>query len=141
MKMEDKNRLDDIIGKKLNQFEAPYQPSSWDALNERLDAETELANENFDELIQKKISAMETPYQPLHWLMMSALLDEKAALRRELVRCKTAEVLLVLLLLFTFTQIPPVTSSLPNLKPIASKNKINVPASDTELDFSKRKFF
>lgn len=135
--MEDKHRLDDIIGKKLNQFEAPYQPSSWDALNERLDAETELPNESFDELIQKKISDIETPYQPLHWLKMSALLDEKAALKRELVRCKTAEVLLVLLLLFTFTQIPPVTSSLPNLKLIASKNKVNVPASDTELDLSK----
>lgn len=101
--MEDK-RLDHIIKEKLERLEdAPYQPDSWDALQERMDAEADMA---FDDSVRQKFQHWEAGYQREHWNLLKEQMDAVAA-RRLLYRYKATELVLVLLLLLTIGQLLP----------------------------------
>ncbi|MEL6944249.1 MAG: hypothetical protein AAFO82_16430, partial [Bacteroidota bacterium] len=133
--MEDK-RLDNIIDSKLGDFELPYQPGSWDALANKLnDAD---ATERFDEGIRRKLSDIDQSYQPLYWDLLAQRLEQETTFRRQLLRYKATEILLVFLILITFVQIFQ-NQTMKNMLPFGNKvisEKIT-PRSSTSIDVYK----
>ncbi|MEN0049037.1 MAG: hypothetical protein AAF806_18375 [Bacteroidota bacterium] len=141
--MEDK-RLDNIIGDKLGDFEIPYQSSSWDALADKLNEAD--ATERFDESIRRKLSDIELSYQPLYWDMLAQRLEQENTFRKQLIRYKATELLLVFLILITFVQVFP-NQGMRNILPFGNKgiseelnvtakasNEINTYKSSVDVD-------
>lgn len=87
----------------LDRLEAPYDPSSWAALQRRLDAP--FAEENpapvdpVDKAVYHKLQQLEAPYQPEHWTLLSGRLTELRRMRRRLWAAKASELAILLLLL------------------------------------------
>lgn len=130
--MEDKN-LDNILEDKLSNFEFPYQAHTWDALAEKLDA-ADQAVEQFDQKVREKLSESDMPYQPAYWDLMAQRLDKEASLRRQLVRYKITEALLVLLILVTFVHIFSNPLGRQKLLPISSTSPIEPTVTTTVFD-------
>ena len=129
--MKDK-KLDHIIREKLEQLDIPYEPSTWDALERRMDAAQ--AETEFDDTIRKKVKNWEATYKVGHW----DLLEEKmnaAAAQRVLYRYKAAELALLLLFLFTLGQLLP-NKLLSPTKSIASSEQFKNATTTKQNDIS-----
>ncbi len=103
--MEDKH-LDQWIGDKLGNLDVPYQSSSWEQLQGRLEEE-EASDHDFDAAMRERLSDIEISYRPSYWNMLAARLEEEDALRRQFIRLKSIELGLLFLLLITFINISP----------------------------------
>lgn len=109
---KNKETLDELLREKLERIHPSYQPESWDGLAQRLDdlaggtppADTDKA---LDETAFERLHQLDVPYQPHHWQQMAALLDREHAGARAVVRTKSAELLLLLLLLITLANLLP----------------------------------
>lgn len=87
----------------LENFEAPYDPSTWAALEQRLDAPVggkHPAPANaVDQAVFRTLERIEAPYQPEHWDLLANRMTETARLRRRLWLTKLSETAIFLLLL------------------------------------------
>ncbi len=104
--------FDDVISNKLNRLEVPVSANGWNMMEKMIEAEETaelLENEAaVDNLVVEKLDRFEVAYQPHHWQMMAHRLEEEFFFRYHLLRCKAAEVGLMLLLLLTIVQYTPV---------------------------------
>ncbi|MEM1324681.1 MAG: hypothetical protein AAGI23_01945 [Bacteroidota bacterium] len=100
--MQDKD-LDKIIADKLDKLDVPYQANSWEALEGKLDAND--TEGQFDEQVRQRLEGVEMPYQSTYWDRFAQQLDQDKLLRKQLLRYKLTEALLVLLILITFVHI------------------------------------
>lgn len=129
--MKDK-KLDHIIREKLERLDIPYEPSTWDALERRMDAaqvETE-----FDDNVRKKVQNWEATYKTGHWDLLEEKMDAAAA-QRVLYRYKAAELALLLLFLFTLGQLLP-NKLLSPTKPVASSEQFKNATNTNQNDIS-----
>lgn len=98
----DLNKFDKHIKSSLENLEAPYDPSSWQALESKLDSafleEQPAPVEPVDLVVKKSLERMEVPFQPSHWNILQGKLNQVALVRRVRLS-KLAEVAIFLLLL------------------------------------------
>lgn len=107
--------FDDAISGKLNRLEVPLAAGEWSRMEKMIEADEtaeQIENEAVvDNVIYEKLERFEVPFQPHHWQMMAHRLEDEFFVRYHLIRCKVAELGLMLLLLLTFVRFTPVIES------------------------------
>ena len=88
-----KRDFDENVRKLLSDFEASYDPTSWDAFEEKLNFEEEM-----DALIKESMENHKEPFQEEHWELLTEEINRRKI--RTLVK-RTTEVAILLLLVFT----------------------------------------
>ncbi|MCU0347995.1 MAG: hypothetical protein MUC59_13725 [Saprospiraceae bacterium] len=125
--------FDEVVSNALNNVKAPLAASDWSEMEKMIEADEAaemLENEaQIDNLAFEKLERFEVPFQPLHWQMMSNRLEEEFYLRYHLLRCKAAEVGVMVLLLLTIVRYSP---ELVGEKPSPTPST-NWPSEKTEL--------
>lgn len=105
------NNFDKKLKELLENYEAEYQPSDWDLMEEQIEAHSDLHPQLEDVLLDgvayDSLYHLEEAYQPENWDLMREKLDASYALRRKLMKYKVAEVGLVLLFIFTLIRFLP----------------------------------
>lgn len=104
--------FDDVVLGKLNGLEVPFMTGDWSRMEKMIEAEEaaeKLENEALiDNAIGERLENFSVAYQPHHWQIMASRLEEEFYFRYHLIRCKAAEVGLMLLLLLTIVHFTPV---------------------------------
>lgn len=87
----------------LDNLEVPYDPASWKALEQRLNApfaeEHPAPVDSVDKALFRTLDRLESPYQPAHWDVLAGRLNHAARVRRRLWIMKLSEAAIFLLLL------------------------------------------
>ena len=99
--------LDGLVMAGLADFEVAFDPSSWEALEERLTDEQIQEDTQIDDLARQNLTNFEAPYKKSHWEIMAERLEEEFSLRRRIYRYKVMEVALMLLFIFTLVNYLP----------------------------------
>ncbi len=92
-------RFDEQLREKVESYETTSAPQ-WAKFQEKYNANKSIA---FDSSITSKVARLKSGYNSEHWLILRARLRKIAALRKELFSYKILESILVLLMLFTFS--------------------------------------
>lgn len=103
--------FDEAIGERISALEATVPEAAWAAFAPLLDVEdtTEiLENEaSVDSALYAKLGNLSVPYQAGHWERMALRLEEAFVLHRHIIRQKTAEAVLMALLLISLLHFEP----------------------------------
>ncbi|MEI6407889.1 MAG: hypothetical protein WCR52_00775 [Bacteroidota bacterium] len=95
--------FDAKIKSALERIEAPYEPATWSALEQKMSASDLLHSErqtnSFDQVFQKALTNLEAPFDQAHWEQMSIRIDRENRLRRRIWITKFAEAAIFLLLI------------------------------------------
>lgn len=95
--------FDTKIKAALDQIEAPYDPATWLALEQKMSVSDLLHSDrmtnSFDQLIQKALANHEAPFDQAHWEQMSIRIDRENRIRRRIWITKFAEAAIFLLLI------------------------------------------
>jgi hypothetical protein len=98
----DLKNFDKQIKSNLENFEAPYDSSSWQALENRMNAvfaeEEPAPVEQVDLIVKRALERLEAPYQTADWSLMNTRLNQNLLVRR-IKMSKIAELAIFLLLL------------------------------------------
>jgi hypothetical protein len=133
------NQLDKKIKEKLEGLRPPLPPDSWEQFEQRLsEAESgipETREKAVDEALFKKLHQLEVPYRSGSWPSLEKRLDREFVRPEVVMRYKTVELLLVLLIVLTFWQYKPapVVES-PN--PVAGMESTAPPAATADAEAS-----
>lgn len=103
-KEQHKQQLDDLVRQKLSPMSPVYDPRSWERLSRRLDQEPLTAPEAMDAVIRERLKRVNTPYQRRSWQRLALQLELEYRRTQAVMRYKSMEMILALLLLFVFTQ-------------------------------------
>ncbi len=118
--MKSKHDFDEFIRGRIQEVEAEGQPQGWDLLADRLSKEeggTAAADEKLMEaVVFEKMSQMEAPFEPAHWNKLETRLNEEYRFVNKIIRYKSLELSLFLLLIALFVNYYPENSSLKNKK-------------------------
>ncbi|MFT4758976.1 MAG: hypothetical protein ACI9XO_002035 [Paraglaciecola sp.] len=99
--------LDSMVLAGLASLEVDFDPSSWDALQEKMTVEEGIEDAQIDDLARQSLDNYEAPYQKSHWEVMAERLEEEFSLRRKLYKYKVLELALMLLFIFTMINFLP----------------------------------
>lgn len=118
--MKSKHDFDEFIRGRMQDVEAEGQPESWDLLADRLSKEeggTAAADEKLMEaVVFEKMSQMEAPFEPAHWNKLETRLNEEYRFVNKIIRYKSLELSLFLLLIALFVNYYPESTNLKNKK-------------------------
>jgi hypothetical protein len=100
------DKFDEMIRGKLSRLEVEYDPKSWDAFEQKLNAgdQAEVEDAWLDGIVFDKLNELEPANAAPQWERMSAKLDREVAIRRQQLSRRVIEAALVMLILFTFVQ-------------------------------------
>lgn len=114
MKKREDHQFDEQIRQKMTNLRPETGAPDWSAFEEQLDAAealdagpAEAGPREVDEVIFGKMHQYEVPYEPAHWLRMEAMLNEWFTWPQYVLRYKTMELALFLLLFITCWQYLP----------------------------------
>jgi hypothetical protein len=93
------NAFDRQIKSALEQFELPYEASTWAALEQRLE-QLPGQTDTVDQALKSILQNAEMPYQPTHWDLLTQKMAAETKRRRRVLLMKILEAAAVLLLLF-----------------------------------------
>lgn len=99
--------LDSMVLAGLSGLEVDFDPSSWNALEEKMITEEVAEDAQIDELARQSLHNYEVPYQKSHWEIMAERLEEEFSLRRKVYKYKVLELALMLLFIFTMINFLP----------------------------------
>lgn len=112
--MKSKNDFDEFIRGRMRDMEAEGQPEGWDLLADRLSEEeggTAAADEKLMEaVVFEKMSQLEAPFQPAHWNKLETRLNEEYRFVNKIIRYKSLELSVFLLLVALFLNYFPETT-------------------------------
>lgn len=118
--MKSKHDFDEFIRGRMQDVEAEGQPEGWDLLADRLSKEeggTAAADEKLMEaVVFEKMSQMEAPFEPAHWNKLETRLNEEYRFVNKIIRYKSLELSLFLLLIALFVNYYPESTNLKNKK-------------------------
>lgn len=113
--------FDDAIADKLGNVEVNTPAASWEAMEQRLNVEEAaetLENEALvDSVVYDKLHNYSVPLRESHWKRMALRLEAEFVLRRKILQQKTAELVLMALLLLAFIRLEPLF--IQNNQPVA----------------------
>ncbi len=92
--------FDNILAEKLGRIEIPYHAANWANMASKLD-DLDHSEAQFDNLLGQRLQNMDAKYKPKHWDLMAEKIEETFSWRAKIMRYKVVEVALVLLTLFT----------------------------------------
>ena len=125
-------KFDDIIRKKLVDFEVPQNPDAWDLFEDAQAAQEsgtpELDSSTIDEIAFDRLHQLEVPYEAAHWQQMNQRIKEEFSLPYKIYRYKLVEISVVLLAIFTVINFWPKIGSFPIHFGGESKQNIDVKA-------------
>lgn len=77
--MDKKNFLDDLIRKVLGNLEEPYDASTWDSLEKKVESMDEPVMEDghFDSIVSGKLGMIDPVFEAEHWDLMNKALDQE----------------------------------------------------------------
>jgi hypothetical protein len=136
MKKKEDHQFDEQVRLKMSQLRPDTGMPDWDAFEGRLDASegldagpAQLDPREIDEAIFSKIHQYEVPYEPSHWYLMESMLNEWFTWPRYVLRYKSMELALFLLLFITCWQyLPKKSAPLAGAAPAQNEN-YSVPSS------------
>jgi hypothetical protein len=103
--MQDKE-FDSTIKNSLQNLEVPYDASSWDLLEKKMQSRQSAAGyavtDDVDNVVKKALIGMEVAYNPANWDKMSKKIDNTNVLRQRIMITKFAEAAIFLLLVWNF---------------------------------------
>lgn len=111
--MKNNKEFDQFIREKMQGLEPSLTPDSWDFLEQKMDAQetpsTDAVPENdlIDQVSYEKLHNFHQPYNKTHWELMAGKLEREFYFIQELLRVKTMEVSLMLLLLLILGRLIP----------------------------------
>ena len=111
--MKNNKEFDQFIREKMQGLEPSLTPESWDFLEQKMNAqETPKAdavpeNDLIDQVSYEKLHNYHQPYNKTHWELMAGKLEREFYFIQELLRVKTMEVSLMLLLLLILGRLIP----------------------------------
>ncbi|NRB48578.1 MAG: hypothetical protein HRU41_12955 [Saprospiraceae bacterium] len=118
--MKSKHDFDEFICGRMQDVEAEGQPKGWDLLADRLSKEergTAAADEKLMEaVVFEKMSQMEAPFEPAHWNKLETRLNEEYRFVNKIIRYKSLELSLFLLLIALFVNYYPQNTNLKDKK-------------------------
>lgn len=107
------NKFDEHIRQQMEHLQPDFDPSNWEKFEAQLDAaplsSTVFSDSDLDQLVFDNMRRYEAPYRPEHWDRMKALLHERFTWPQYLLRYKSVELALFLLLFLSFWQYLPRT--------------------------------
>jgi hypothetical protein len=141
--MQDKI-FDSTIKDSLQNLEVPYDASSWDLLEKKMQARQSAAGyavtDDVDNVVKKALIGMEVAYNPANWEKMSKKIDNTNVLRQRIMITKFAEAAIFLLLVWNFGSMlftekasifspksPNTTEVLSEARPSKGKNLTSAP--------------
>ncbi|MBV6440751.1 MAG: PorT family protein [Haliscomenobacteraceae bacterium CHB4] len=120
--------FDKKIKAALDNLEAPYDASSWDILEQRLNApfaeEHPAPVDVVDKAVFRTLERLEAPYHPAHWDILAQRMTWVARQRRRVWVAKLTEAAIFLLLLVNLDGLPDNDPAAPQ-KPIAPQTPAN----------------
>jgi len=129
----DLQKFDSTLKSALENIEVPFDPSTWAALESRLDALP--ASDAIDNQLRPTLERIETPYDDGSWSLLASRMDYIARVRR-LRLTKLAEAAIFLLLLLNLSSFFGVIESVTN--PVPSKKEVHGPIAKTQSSKSKK---
>lgn len=118
--MKSKHDFDEFIRGRMRDVEAEGQHKGWDLLADRLSKEEEgtaAADEKLMEaVVFEKMSQMEAPFEPAHWNKLETRLNEEYRFVNKIIRYKSLELSLFLLLVALFVNYYPENTNLNDKK-------------------------
>ncbi len=109
--MKKSEPFDQIIKDKLSKLHADYEPSTWELLEEKLDAQEAgvppMEDRQWDEIIFDKLHQIEAKQRKNHWDILVHRLDSSQELQMKVFQHKAIELALLLLIIFTLGQYLP----------------------------------
>ncbi|GAB4493268.1 MAG: hypothetical protein OHK0019_16890 [Saprospiraceae bacterium] len=97
------NLFDKKLKAALDNVEVPYEPATWAALEQRLNApfteEHPAPVDAVDKAVFRTLERLEAPYQPAHWEVLANRMTQAVRLRRRIWATKLSEAAIFLLLL------------------------------------------
>lgn len=118
--MKSKHDFDEFVRGRMQDVEAEGQPLGWDLLADRLSKEeggTAAADEKLMEaVVFEKMSQMEAPFEPAHWNKLETRLNEEYRFVNKIIRYKSLELSLFLLLIALFVNYYPQNTNLKDKK-------------------------
>lgn len=111
--MKNNKEFDQFVRDKMQGLEPSITPDSWDFLEQKMNAqealETDAVPENdvIDQVSYEKLHNYHQPYNKTHWELMAGKLEREFYFIQELLRVKTMEVSLMLLLLLILGRLIP----------------------------------
>lgn len=97
------NSFDKKLKAALDNLETPYEPATWAALEQRLNApfaeEHPAPVDAVDKAVFRTLERLEAPYQPAHWEILANRMTQAVRLRRRIWATKLSEAAIFLLLL------------------------------------------
>lgn len=131
--MKSKQDFDRFIRERIENFEAEGQPRGWDRLAHGLKEEEEVAGtakadeKALEAVVFDKMNQLEVAYQPVSWTKLESLLNEEYRFVNKIIRYKSLELSIFLLLIALFVNYYPQTPSAKSVplktRPIAAETK------------------
>ncbi|MEZ5040007.1 MAG: hypothetical protein R2828_08945 [Saprospiraceae bacterium] len=124
--MKSKQEFDRFIRERMEDFEAEGQPKGWSRLAQGLEKEEEVAGtakadeKVLEAVIFDKMTQLEVAYQPVSWTKLESLLNEEYRFVNKIIRYKSLELSIFLLLIALFVNYYPQT---PNAKAVPLKTQ------------------
>lgn len=136
MKKREDHQFDEQIRQKMTNLRPETGAPDWSAFEEQLDAAealdagpAEAGPREVDEVIFAKMHQYEVPYEPAHWARMEAKLNEWFTWPQYVLRYKTMELALFLLLFITCWQyLPKLGTPVAGSPPAERSDYTDVPA-------------
>lgn len=129
----DLKKFDSTLKSALENVEVPFDPSTWAALESRLDRLP--APDAVDDILRPSLERIETPYNAATWTALASKLDGITRVRRLRLH-KLAEAAIFLLLLLNLKGFFGVVQSVTN--PVPAKKEVPGPVASTEQIKSKK---
>ena len=109
--MKKSEQFDQIIKDRLSKLHADYDPSTWELLEEKLDAQEAgmppMEDRQWDEVIFNKLHQIEVKHRKNHWDILAHRLNSSQELQMRVLQHKIIELALLLLIIFTLGQYLP----------------------------------
>lgn len=107
------SEFDAIIREKMSDLQAEYQPASWNLLHQKLNQTQDTAavsDDSVDKAIHDKLQNIRPNYRSDYWQQLADRLSLQQNRVHAIFRAKTAELIAILLLIWTITQWGPSTT-------------------------------
>lgn len=122
-----KHNFDKHIKDKLEELDLNYDPTSWDTFEQKLDSalsQEEIDDAAFDKQVKEKIqSELNYSYEEEHWQELSQRIDYENELTNRIYIFKIAELVILVLLAYSFFQIEDIKDPKKNL-PLMAHSEI-----------------
>jgi hypothetical protein len=129
--MKEEKIFDSVIKTALEQVEVPYDPATWDLLEQKLNAAFPVEEQHpIDQIVGNKLENMQVPYEPANWNLLSNQMD---AVRKTELRIRYSKLLEAAIFLLLLVSIDGLSGLFWEAAPFHRHQQDQVPIADNEV--------